>query len=140
MPKITVSGSMESDDTDVTVRPDTSLPCPTVITLTPLGSLRIAWRKLSVALTVSTSRTLILVAVGTPEPEVKSVAAIFDFNDLHNSEQNSLAMTQRDVEWLRKIAMHASRTRYARKSYVSIRCIGTPNILSSRRRPCHEAR
>jgi hypothetical protein len=89
---------------------------------------------------VSASRILILVAVGTPDPEAKSVAAIFDFNDLHNSEQNSLAMTQRDVEWFGKIAMHASRTRYARKSYCSICRIGTPNIPSPRRRSCDEAR
>jgi hypothetical protein len=111
-----------------------------VITLTPLGSLRIAWRKFSVALTVLTSSVLTRWAVGTPDSEVKSVAAIFDFNDLHNPEQNSLAMTPRDVEWFRKIAMHASRTRYARKSYFSICGIGTSNIPSSRRRPCDESR
>src|SRR4051812_45191984 len=42
---ISVAGSTDNDDTDVTVIPEISLPCPAVMTLTPPVNWRIAPRK-----------------------------------------------------------------------------------------------
>src|SRR5882724_5159161 len=42
---IKVGGSTDSEDTEVTVMPETSLPLPAVITLTPLVNWRMALRK-----------------------------------------------------------------------------------------------
>ncbi len=50
---ISVAGSTDNDDTEVTVMPDRSFPRPTVMTLTPPASERMALRKLSAVVTGS---------------------------------------------------------------------------------------
>src|SRR4029079_6381901 len=56
---IKAGGSTDSDDTEVTVMPETSLPLPAVMTLTPPVNCRIALRKsLEVTLvSIDTERT-----------------------------------------------------------------------------------
>src|ERR1700743_3866533 len=55
---IRLAGSTDSDDTDVTVMPDISLPRPAVMTLTPPVRWRIAPRNSSGAMPDATGRCL----------------------------------------------------------------------------------